>query len=364
MPTRSKQKNIVSNTARGLIFVEDDELCFNYLTGQWTRVPAYDGLGLFSISDDEADIGVNRFSGTAVDLQKQRTSAPQQDALVQTAEADINVGGKAQITGIRPLISSGDAYARAGVRDSLNETARTNELTYSEALSNWSGITTNVTITDNDAVAPNGTTTATKIEATATASTNFAEDVSSVGDGTNGMIYSIYAKQGSGANDMDRFLLRNNTAGTNVNSITFDYSDGSFTQSGTGSDISVYVEDVGNNWWYIELFSGGADWSDNDNARCYAGQTGTSETAGNYCHAWGSSLMAATARKRNTYVKTSGATATEDVHWSRWKAANTRTGVCNIRHVGGRYNRIEVASSDGFNALQGADVIFRPAGRV
>jgi hypothetical protein len=53
------QYNVASNEARGLVFFgfnndeTTDTLCYNYKTGQWTSIPAYDVTKqtVYSISD-------------------------------------------------------------------------------------------------------------------------------------------------------------------------------------------------------------------------------------------------------------------------------------------------------------------------
>ena len=53
----------------------------------------------------------------------------------------------------------------------------------------------------------------------------------------------------------------------------------------------------------------------------------------------------------------------DSVFWSASTAPNTRTNVANVRQEG-RYTRLEITVSGGFEAIMGADVDFTPAGYV
>lgn len=117
----SKQENMTANKARHLIFIEGEDICYNYKTDQWTAIPAYDTLGYFSVNDTDSVIGLVRYSGTAVDLQEQRTSYVAQTATIATGETDLNPGGRALIDATRPLINGGIVTSRVGVRDSISD---------------------------------------------------------------------------------------------------------------------------------------------------------------------------------------------------------------------------------------------------
>lgn len=125
-----EQTYVVANKARSLIFFEelgvgtDETLCYNYKTDQWTSVPVYSSAvdHLFSVDDEDADIGIARFSSGAVDLQVQTTSGVAQDATLATAAADLNQGGRTVVNGVRPLVSGGTTTVRVGVQDQLGTT--------------------------------------------------------------------------------------------------------------------------------------------------------------------------------------------------------------------------------------------------
>lgn len=120
-PTPIEQENITANTSRHLIFWPDTDLCYNYKTGQWTRVPAYNGLRRYSVFSTSQDIGLIRYSAGSVDLQGQTTSMPASTALLETGSLDLNTGGRVVVNGIRPLINGGTHTVRIGVQDDLAE---------------------------------------------------------------------------------------------------------------------------------------------------------------------------------------------------------------------------------------------------
>jgi len=116
-----KQQNIAVNKARHLIFFEGSDICFNYKTGQWTTVPAYAGLGVFSVNSKTASIGLVRFSANSVDLQAQSTSFVPQTALFTTGAPNINQGGRAVVNGVRPIVNGGTYSLRVGVQDDIDD---------------------------------------------------------------------------------------------------------------------------------------------------------------------------------------------------------------------------------------------------
>ena len=118
----TKQTNIVVNKARHLIFFEGEELCFNYKTGQWSLLPAYDGYGLYSVNDKAVDIGLVVYSSGSVHLQEQATSDDAQTALLETGAIDLNQGGRTVVNGIRPLLNGGTATVRVGAQDKIGTT--------------------------------------------------------------------------------------------------------------------------------------------------------------------------------------------------------------------------------------------------
>jgi hypothetical protein len=169
----------------------------------------------------------------------------------------------------------------------LIEEQRVNLFTYSQDFSNAFWQPTNITVTNSATTAPDGTNTAQSIAATATVSTLLVSAATTVS--ATSATYSIYAKQGSGANLANTFLLRNNTTATNLLGGTINYSTGAFTYS-VGS-TGVTVQNVGNSWWRIVMtVTSGV--TAGDGLRGYIGFTGGTETAGTFLYAWGAQLEA------------------------------------------------------------------------
>lgn len=119
MPT--KQTNIVANPSRGIVFFEGEELCYNYKTSQWSRIPAYDGYGMFSVDNNDYDIGLVVESAGSVDLQEQTENHVAQDASLETGAADPNQFGRTMVTGVRPLWNGdGTVSVRVGSQDTIS----------------------------------------------------------------------------------------------------------------------------------------------------------------------------------------------------------------------------------------------------
>ena len=114
-----RQTNICVNKERGLVFFEGEDLCYNYRTGQWTELPAYDGFQYFGINRKAATLGLIRASGSSFAMEEQNTSGEAQTATFETGEIDPNPGGRSQINGVRPLHDGGTASIRVGTRDDL-----------------------------------------------------------------------------------------------------------------------------------------------------------------------------------------------------------------------------------------------------
>lgn len=126
----TKQTNIVANTDRNLIFFEGEELCYNFKTNQWSRIPAYNDYGMYSISNKSSVIGLVVYSSGSVDLQEQANTDPAQAAVVGTGAIDLNQAGRSIVTGIRPLVAGGTVTVSAGTMDAVGDT-----ITWSTAVS-------------------------------------------------------------------------------------------------------------------------------------------------------------------------------------------------------------------------------------
>ena len=168
----------------------------------------------------------------------------------------------------------------------LIEEQRTNLLTYSQDFSNvtaWPP--TNITVTNAATTAPDGTNTAQSIAATTTASTLLVSATATVS--ATSATYSVYVKQGTGANSANTFTLRNSTAATNLLRGTLNYSTGVFTYSIGSTGVSV--QNVGNGWWRL-IMTVTSGVTSGDSLLGYVGFSGDSETAGTFLYAWGAQL--------------------------------------------------------------------------
>jgi len=144
---------------------------------------------------------------------------------------------------------------------------------------------TNVTVTANAIAAPDGTTTADKVEAATTAATILSQNAGAVG--TTTMTFSIYGKQGSGATDANVFVIRNSTTSTNLLAYTVNWTTGVVTV--TGGSGSVSSVDAGNGWWrIIATVSSGI--TAGNTMLAYSAFAGGSETAGEFSYIWGAQL--------------------------------------------------------------------------
>jgi hypothetical protein len=156
-----------------------------------------------------------------------------------------------------------------------------NFLLHTDDFSQAAWTKTNITHTQSAIANPvNGLINAQKVEATADAATNMYQSVTNCGS-TAGNIASFYVKQGSGATDANRFLVRNVTTATNLLSINVNYSTGVITYVVGSSGASV--TDVGNGWWLVKLVVTSGI-SNNDTLSGYIAFAGGPETAGEFCY--------------------------------------------------------------------------------
>ena len=120
--TVGNQTNVCSNPAKGLVHFEENNLCYNYKTNQWTRIPGYSGISYFSINGETSSIGLVRFSSGSVDLQEQFYSDSQAlSATVQIGLTDFNPGGRTFISGVRPLVSGGTVTVFVSWNDNIGD---------------------------------------------------------------------------------------------------------------------------------------------------------------------------------------------------------------------------------------------------
>ena len=129
-----------------------------------------------------------------------------------------------------------------------NITARRNLLAYSEQFDNAAWVKTNVTVTANASSAPNGTTTADKIIATAVSGTHIVQQSFSNFVASTNYIVSAYVK----AAEYSKFGIRENAI-TGAYA-TFDVSgSGSVIASGAGGTGSI--TSIGDGWFRVSMSS-------------------------------------------------------------------------------------------------------------
>lgn len=165
--------------------------------------------------------------------------------------------------------------------------AEQNLLLWSQDFDNGTWSKGNTAATANAITAPDGTLTADKVETTTNAPTGGGQTYQTLTNlGSGNYIYSIYAKQGSGAIESNIFGIRNNTTSTNAAIIGFDYGSGVITQASGSGATAV---SVGNGWWRIVMpFTLTA--TVGDAIRFYAGSSGGVEPVGEFAYFWGAQL--------------------------------------------------------------------------
>ena len=119
MPT--KQTNIAVNPSRGLVFFEDEDLAYNYKSNQWTRIPAYNTYGFYSVNNNDYDIGLVVYSSGSVDLQEQTLDYTPQVAVIATGAVDLNPEARCIVTGVRPLLNGGTPTVQVGTQDKVSD---------------------------------------------------------------------------------------------------------------------------------------------------------------------------------------------------------------------------------------------------
>lgn len=184
-----------------------------------------------------------------------------------------------------PVAHSVAPFARVSAADTLLlEKATTNYLLYSQDFSNAAWSKTNVTVTVNAIAAPDGTLTADKIEATASAATLMRQVVTTIA--STQATFAVYVRQGSGATEANKFAIYNDTTAATIANVTINYATGAVTAS---SGVARAVQLGSTPWWRLEISALTGITSGNDLA-CYPCFTGASETAGEYAYIWQADL--------------------------------------------------------------------------
>lgn len=183
----------------------------------------------------------------------------------------------------------------------LLEGPGTNYLLRSQEFDNAAWSATNTTVTANQAIAPDGTLTADKVEA-ATATPNFRQIQTTIA--TTLATFSVYGKIGSGATDCNFFALKNETVGGAPLSYgTINWSTGVVTVTAG----SMRAEALGNGWYRI-ILTATSGFTSGDDISCFVGfNGGGGETIGEHAYFWGAQLEAA--EHPSSYIPTTSAAA-------------------------------------------------------
>jgi hypothetical protein len=222
------------------------------------------------------------FAGGVFSLNNTRTASPAGIPGWSFSRTDTN-GTATALDLAGNVIQFATGVPRITNRGILVEEARTNLFERSYEFDNAYWSKTNLTVTAG-LTAPDGTATAQRIEATATAGTNC---VRAVTVNATSATYSIFVKKGSGATDANLFALRNSTTATILVAGSFNYDTGVWTYT-TGS-TGVTVTTLANGWYRIAITATSGITSGNS-IQGYVFFLGGSETAGENALAWGAQL--------------------------------------------------------------------------
>lgn len=118
---QAAQVNVAVNPAISTVFFEGRNIAYNYHTQQWSRQPALIARKYYSLDGEDDVIGQLVFSGTSIDDQTSLNGASA-EASLETAERDLNQGGRALVDAVRPLVNGGTVAVYVGVRNDLDDT--------------------------------------------------------------------------------------------------------------------------------------------------------------------------------------------------------------------------------------------------
>ena len=175
----------------------------------------------------------------------------------------------------------------------LLEPSRTNLFKYYNDYSQSDWSKNNITVTDNDITAPDGSLTGAKILTTATTTATYLFQSVTETTGTDKYTFSIFVKKG----DTDRVALRFQTNYPDRSDVVFVFSTASFETQSTGGSISVTSNKIvayQNDWFRIELtiqaVSGNSTVQGYIRPRVTSGVVDATDTGTSFCYVWGGQM--------------------------------------------------------------------------
>jgi hypothetical protein len=175
----------------------------------------------------------------------------------------------------------------------LLEPSRTNLFKYYNDYSQSDWQENNITVTDNDITAPDGSLTGAKILTTATTTGTYLVQSVSETTGTDKYTFSIFIKKG----DTDRVALRFQTNYPDRSDVVFVFSTASFETQSTGGSISVTSNKIvafQDGWFRIELtiqaVSGNSVVQGYIRPRVSSGVVDATDTGTSFCYVWGGQM--------------------------------------------------------------------------
>lgn len=117
----SDQSNVCVNEAIRCVFFESQNLCYNYKTQQWTRLPALDGYSYFSVNGETDVVGRTVVLGTLGGLTSSAGGAAQ-DATIVTGATDPNQFGHTVVNGVRPrVVGDSTTEIQVGTQNQIDD---------------------------------------------------------------------------------------------------------------------------------------------------------------------------------------------------------------------------------------------------
>jgi hypothetical protein len=117
----ARQQNVCKNEAINCVFFESQNLCFNYKTGQWSRLPANDGYSYINLNSTDGIIGRTVILPTLAGIGS-GTGGTVQTATLTTTGKEPNPFGKGTVQSVRPRSNGGTHAYRVGVQDDEDDT--------------------------------------------------------------------------------------------------------------------------------------------------------------------------------------------------------------------------------------------------